>query len=186
MLRRSSRLFQALSFAPRHEFGYFYNCLSGRTSVSITLDDTDRRILTMLQEDGSLTVNELAQRIGMTPPPCWRRVKRLKDAGCLRRQVWLVDAAAVGLEVTLYANIQLTAHDLEATTAFREHVRALPEVIECYLLLGNSDALLKIIVPSIKYYETFFYTRLSQLPGVRAITSSVVMTEIKATTSLPV
>lgn len=158
---------------------------SGNEYMSVTLDDTDRRILTLLQEDGSLTVNELAQRIGMTPPPCWRRVKRLKETGCLRRQVWLVDAAAVGLDVTLYVNVQLVAHDVAATTSFREQVRALPEVVECYLLLGNSDSLLKIIVPSIKYYETFFYTRLSQLPGVRAVTSSVVMTEIKATTSLP-
>ncbi|MBE9606684.1 Lrp/AsnC family transcriptional regulator [Acetobacteraceae bacterium H6797] len=153
--------------------------------MSVTLDEIDRRILTLLQADASLTVNALAEMLGMTPPPCWRRLKRLKDAGCLKRQVWLVDPASVGLNVSIYADVKLVAHDTEATTAFREKVRALPEVVECYILLGSTDVLLKIIVPDIKYYETFFYEQLSQLPGVREITSSVVMTEVKATTSLP-
>lgn len=153
--------------------------------MKITLDDVDRKILTMLQADGSLTVNALAEALGMTPPPCWRRVKRLKEAGCLRRQVWLVDPEAVGLKVTIYANVKLVAHATEATTAFREKVRAIPEVVECYILLGSTDVLLKIIVPDIKYYEALFYERLSQLPGVREVTSSVVMTQVKATTVLP-
>lgn len=149
------------------------------------LDAIDRKILALLQEDGSLSISELADRIGMTPPPCWRRVRRLRDVRILDRQVWLVDPAAVGLGVTIYATVKLTTHDIEATAAFRDRIQALPEVLECYVLLGSIDVLLKILVKDIKYYEELFYERLSQIPGVREVTSSVVMSEVKKTTRLP-
>lgn len=149
------------------------------------LNSVDRRILSLLQQDGSLSVSELAERINMTPPPCWRRLKRLKDEKVLERQVWLVDPKKVGLGVTIYASVKLATHDSAATTAFRSRVRALPEVLECYILLGSPDALLKIVVSDMSYYEEFFYRRLSQIPGVREVSSSVVMTEVKKTTSLP-
>lgn len=151
----------------------------------MTLDAIDRKILALLQEDGSLSISELADRIGMTPPPCWRRVRRLRDVRILDRQVWLVDPAAVGLGVTIYATVKLTTHDIEATAAFRDRIQALPEVLECYVLLGSIDVLLKILVKDIKYYEELFYERLSQIPGVREVTSSVVMSEVKKTTRLP-
>lgn len=151
----------------------------------MSLDATDRRILDLLQEDGSLSVSELAERLRMTPPPCWRRVRRLKDAKILDRQVWLVDAKAVGLSVTIYAAVKLATHDSKATTAFRSRIRELPEVLECYILLGSPDALLKIVVADMSYYEEFFYARLSQIPGVREVTSSVVMSEVKKTTRVP-
>lgn len=151
-----------------------------------TLDTIDRRILTLLQQDGSLSVAELADRLGMTPPPCWRRVRRLKDAGILKRQIWEVDAAAVGMNVTVYATLKLNAHDARATSEFREQIRLLPEVLECYILLGSVDVIVKMIVSDIKYYEQFFYERLSQLPGVREVNSSVVLTEVKKTAHIPV
>ena len=151
----------------------------------MTLDAIDRKIVALLQEDGSLSISELANRIGMTPPPCWRRVRRLRDVRILDRQVWLVDPAAVGLGVTIYATVKLTTHDIEATAAFRDRIQALPEVLECYVLLGSIDVLLKILVKDIKYYEELFYERLSQIPGVREVTSSVVMSEVKKTTRLP-
>ena len=151
----------------------------------MTLDAIDRKILALLQEDGSLSISELADRIGLTPPPCWRRVRRLRDVRILDRQVWLVDPAAVGLGVTIYATVKLTTHDIEATAAFRDRIQALPEVLECYVLLGSIDVLLKILVKDIKYYEELFYERLSQIPGVREVTSSVVMSEVKKTTRLP-
>lgn len=152
---------------------------------SVRLDTVDRRILSLLQEDGSLSINDLAERIGMTAPPCWRRVRRLKDEGILERQVWLVDAKSVGLSVTIYASVKLATHDREATTAFRDRIKALAEVLECYILLGTPDALLKIVVADIGYYEEFFYKRLSQIPGVREVTSSVVMSQVKNTTAIP-
>src|SRR5262245_13176884 len=119
----------------------------------MTIDAVDRRILRLLQEDGSLSVTELAERIDMTAPPCWRRVRRLKEAQVLERQVWLVDPKKVGLHVTLYTSVKLATHDGAATLAFRERVQALPEVLECYILLGSPDALLKIVVADMRYYE---------------------------------
>lgn len=151
----------------------------------ITLDAVDRRILALLQADAGLSVSDIADQLGMTPPPCWRRIRRLKDAGILARQTWHLDPEALGLNVTLYANIKLATHDSDATTAFRAHIKQLPEVLECYVLLGSTDVLLKIIVPDMRYYEEFFYKRLSQLPSVREVNSSVVMSEVKKTSVLP-
>jgi len=153
---------------------------------NFTLDLIDRSILELLQEDGSLSVAELAERLNMTPPPCWRRVRRLKDEGVLKKQIWLVDPKAVGLEVAIFATVKLAAHDAAATEAFREQVKLLPEILECYILLGNVDAILKIVVSDVNYYERLFYKKLSQLPGVREVNSGVVMTEVKHTSKLPI
>lgn len=151
----------------------------------MTLDVTDRRIIALLQEDGSLSIAELADRLGMTPPPCWRRVRALKERGVLQRQTWLVDPAALGLTIEIFATVKLVAHDPQATSAFRQKVQEIPEILECYILLGGIDVLLKVIVPDIGYYEKFFYETLSQLPAVGEVTSSVVMSEVKRTSCLP-
>jgi Lrp/AsnC family transcriptional regulator len=158
-----------------------------RTNDRVTnmLDNVDRRIISLLQEDGDLSISQLADRLGMTPPPCWRRVKALKEKGVLKRQIWEVDPKKLGLNICIFATVKLAAHDPAAISAFRDEVRKAPEILECYILLGNIDALLKISTPDIEYYESFFYGRLSQLPAVREVTSSVVMSEIKNTHELP-
>lgn len=153
--------------------------------MTATLDLIDRTILKLLQEDGSLSVSDLAERLNMTPPPCWRRVRRLKDLGVLQKQIWAVDRETVGLDVIIFASVKLATHDDAATAAFRDQVKLLPEILECYILLGSIDTILKIVVPDIKYYEQLFYKKLSQLPGVREVNSSVVMTEVKHTSQLP-
>lgn len=153
--------------------------------MTIALDRIDGLILDRLQSNASLSIAELADELGMTTPPCWRRVKRLKEAGVLKRQIWQLDAALLGLNVTIMASIKLAAHDSNATTAFREQVQDLPEVLECYVLLGSIDVLAKIVVPDMPYYEDFFYNKLSRLPSVREVTSSVVMTEVKNSSVLP-
>jgi Lrp/AsnC family transcriptional regulator len=153
--------------------------------MTIALDNTDKTILTLLQEDGSLSVAELADRLGMTPPPCWRRVRRLKEAGVLKRQVWIVDPPSIGVNLIIYATIRLAAHDAMATQQFRDQIGTWPEVQECYILLGAMDVLVKISVSDIKYYEDFFFKKLSQLPGVREVNSSVVVSDIKNTTAFP-
>ncbi|MBK5567062.1 Lrp/AsnC family transcriptional regulator [Ensifer sp. SSB1] len=97
----------------------------------------------------------------------------------------LVDPAPVGLNVTVFASVKLATHDSAATSAFRTQIQKLTEVLECYVLLGSTDVLLKIVVPDIRYYEDFFYNRLSQLSSVREITSSVVMSDVKIAPALP-
>ena len=150
------------------------------------MDLIDRQIVEFLQKDGSLSVSDLADRFGMTPPPCWRRVKALKESGVLSRQVWVADRAKLGLNLCIYATIELATHDLDATTAFRTRIEEIPEILECYILLGSVDVLLKIVVPDAGYYESFFYQTLSLLPGVRKVTSSVMLSEVKCTTAVPV
>lgn len=154
--------------------------------MKITLDHIDRKIIALLQEDGSLSIADLAKKLQMTTPPCWRRVRRLKEAGVLERQVWLVNAPAIGFNAYVYAAIKLATHDAQAVLRFRERIKTWPEVLECYVLLGAIDVLVKIVVPDIRFYEDFFFKKLSQLPGVREVNSSVVMSEIKRTTRLPV
>lgn len=152
----------------------------------MTLDRIDRLILAALQDDGSLSVTDLADRLNMTAPPCWRRLRRLREEGFLQKRVWLADPERLGLGVIIFATVKLAAHDPAATTAFREQVARFAEVVECYILLGNIDVLMKIRVPSVKAYENIFYERLSQLPAVREIVSSVVLSEVKCTTAIPV
>lgn len=133
-----------------------------------------------------MSVSNLADELGMSGPPCWRRVKRLKDAGILARKSWLVDPALVGLNVIVFATIRLTTHDEGVTIAFRAKVLELPEVLECYILLGTFDALIKIAAGDMKAYEAFYYNTLSRMPSVRETTLSVVMSEIKNTNILPI
>lgn len=152
----------------------------------MSIDIIDRRILDILQKDGSLSSAEVAAQLNMTTPPCWRRIRRLKDEGYLLKQVWLVNPDAMNLKVTIYANVKLVTHDKEATTAFRLQVQTFPEVQECYILLGVSDVLIKVLVSDIKEYEDLFYNQISQLPGVKEVTSSVVLSEVKSSTELPI
>ncbi len=153
--------------------------------MKIPLDGTDKAILSLMQEDGSLSVSELANRLGMTTPPCWRRVRRLKEEGVLKRQAWIVDPEAAGVNLIVYATIRLATHDAKATQRFRDQIKTWPEVMECYILLGTIDVLVKIAVSDMKYYEEFFFQKLSQLPSVREVNSSVVVSEVKSTSSLP-
>ena len=150
------------------------------------LDMIDRKILRELQRDGSLSISALAEKLGMTPPPCWRRVQRLREEGILDRRVWLVDPEKLGRGTIVYVTVKLATHDRAATTAFRNAIQELDEVLECYILLGGIDALIKIRVPDVKDYERIFYDRLSQLPAVREFESSVVLSEVKQTNVIPV
>jgi Lrp/AsnC family transcriptional regulator len=152
----------------------------------ITLDRIDREILKRLQCDGDMSMSELAEQLSMSGPPCWRRVKRLRDAGVLTHRSWHVDPESVDLNVVVFATLSLTAHDVASISAFREKIRDIPAVLECYILLGGIDVLVKIMAKDIKSYEELYYSTLSQLPGVRATTSSVVMSTVKKIDALPI
>ena len=152
----------------------------------LTLDRIDREILRRLQEDGDLSISDLADQIGMSGPPCWRRVKRLRDEGVLAHRNWHVDPEKVVLNVVIFATLGLTTHDPASITAFQARIREIPEVLECYIMLGSIDVMVKVVARDIRGYEEFFYGTLSQLPGVRETTSSVVMTVVKHTGALPI
>jgi Lrp/AsnC family transcriptional regulator len=149
------------------------------------LDLFDRRILQALQEDASISTTELAERIGLSQSPCWRRLQRLKQDGYIKGQVVLLDREKIGLKVQIYALIKLTAHGRANVAQFAQAARAHPEVLECHITLGATDCLLRIVASNMQAYEQFFFEKLSVLPGVQEVNSLVSLSEIKSTTVLP-
>jgi len=154
--------------------------------VSEPLDKYEKRILALLQEDASLSTAAIAEKVGLSSSPCWRRIDRLEREGFIRRKVALVDRKKVGLNAHIFAQIKLNAHGRANLDEFAEAIRAFPEVLECYVLMGPVDFLIRVVASDIEAYERFFFNRLSQLPGVQEVNSTVALSEIKATTALPI
>ena len=150
------------------------------------LDDYERRILRELQRDGQQTVAELAAKIGLSASPCWRRIDRLEREGVIRGRVALVDRRKVGLSAHIFAQVRLNAHGRANLDEFAEAIRGFPEVLDAYVLMGTNDFMLRIVARDIDAYERFFFDKLSRLPGVQEITSTVALSEIKSTSELPI
>jgi Lrp/AsnC family transcriptional regulator len=152
----------------------------------IDLDAQERKILRELQRDASLTTAELAERIGLSPSPCWRRVDRLEREGVIRKRVALVDRRKVGLNAHIFAQVKLNAHGRANLDEFSAAIRGFPEVLDAYVLMGTVDFMLRIVAEDIDAYERFFFEKLSKLSGVQEINSIVALSEIKSTTELPI
>jgi Lrp/AsnC family transcriptional regulator len=150
------------------------------------LDDIDLRILDALQRDASLSTADLAELVGLSQSPCWRRLSRLKDAGYIRDQVTLLNAEKLGFTSIFFAHVKLTAHGRTNLTEFADAIRKMPEVLEAYATLGSFDFLLRIVTRDVKAYEEFVYGRLSSVPTVQEINSTLALSVIKATTALPI
>lgn len=150
------------------------------------LDSFDRRILALLQSDSSRSNVEIATEIGLSEAPCWRRIQRLKKEGLIKAQVSLLDRTKLGLNIQVFALIKLTAVGRSNLSDFAREISEFPEVLECYVVMGNSDFMLRIVARDIQAYESFMFERLSQVPGVQDINSLATLSEIKATTQLPI
>lgn len=150
------------------------------------LDAIDRKILRVLQADASLSTSDVAERVGISQSPCWRRIQRLKDEGIIRAQVVLLDRKKIGLNAQVFAQVKLNAHGRQHLEEFSEAIRRFPEVLECYVLMGTVDFLLRIVTADIEAYERFFFEKLSRVAGIQEVNSIVALSEIKATTALPV
>lgn len=149
------------------------------------LDAIDARILTELQSDGGLTNAELAERVGLSPSPCLRRVKILADAGVIKKRVALVDGNAIDLKVSVFIHVTLEKQIEENLSEFEAAVESRPEVVECYLMTGESDYLLRVVVPDLEAYERFLMEHLTRIPGVSNIKSSFALNQVKYSTALP-
>jgi DNA-binding Lrp family transcriptional regulator len=149
------------------------------------LDEIDRRILRELQQDGRLQNVELARRVGLSPSPCLRRVKLLEEAGIISRYVAVVDQARVGLKLSMFARISLTAQDAETIAHFIAAMKRLPEVVECYIMLGESDALLRVVVPDLEDYRRFQSTHLTRRNGIQTVKTDVPSETVKQSFALP-
>lgn len=150
------------------------------------LDPFEKKILRELQQDASLTTAELAERVGLSATPCWRRINRLEQEGYIRARVALVDRRKVGLNAHIFAQVKLNAHGRANLDEFGAAIRDFPEVLDCFVLMGSTDFMLRIVAKDIDAYEKFFFDRLSKLPGVQEINSTVALSEIKSTSALPI
>ena len=151
----------------------------------LSLDRLDIRILNVLQEDATLSAAEIAEQVGTATATCWRRIQRLEREGVIRARVALLDRERLGMNLTIFAHVKLANHGRDALARFEHAVRGHPEVLECYTLLGESDFLLRIIARDIKDYEAFFLDHLSRIAGVQSVSSSIALSVIKETTSIP-
>ena len=145
----------------------------------------DLRILDLVQEHGDLSAAEIAERLSLSASTCWRRLGRLTELGIIKRRVAVLDREKLGLSVMVFSHVKLVGHGRDALLRFEEAVRAHPEILECYTLMGDTDFLLRIVCRDIKAYEAFFLDHLSRFPGVQSVNSSIALAVIKETTALP-
>jgi Lrp/AsnC family leucine-responsive transcriptional regulator len=150
------------------------------------LDRHDILLLTELQRDARQTVQQLADAVGLSSTPCWKRVKELEASGIIRGYTALVDREKVGLQLCVLAEVNLTRHNEDDVRRFEQAVAASPQIVSCYATTGQADYAIKVLVPDIKSYETFLHDVAFRLPGVTHVRSSVVLKEIKAETRLPI
>lgn len=156
-----------------------------RKGLGRPLDDLDRQILGILQQDASLSSAELARRVDLSAPGLQKRVRKLQEAGVIQRQVALLEREAVDLDLLCFVQVTLTHHQPDAVQGFRREIQRMPEVLECHHLTGEFDYLLKVVAHNHRGLEQFLVERLTPTPGVDKIRTSIVLSEIKASTALP-
>lgn len=154
--------------------------------TSFNLDAIDRLLLSILQKNGRLPVTELAEKVGLTTSPCLRRLKILEQAGIIRGYAALVDQEKVGLPVSVFISIKLERQREEALEKFESAIRDCPEVVECYLMTGSRDYLLRVVAEDLAAYERFLKQTLTRVEGVASIESSFALAQVKHANALPI
>ncbi|MGA8708920.1 MAG: Lrp/AsnC family transcriptional regulator [Steroidobacteraceae bacterium] len=150
------------------------------------MDDLDRKILRLIQSEPDLPIQTLAQRVGLSHTPCWRRLKNLEADGVILGRPCLLDQDAVGLPVTVFAHVKLKQHDEVTLETLEQAVADCPEIVECFSISGSSDYVCRIVVESIARYEQFLKKTLLHLPGVSEVNSEFALKRVKLTTRLPI
>lgn len=153
--------------------------------MDIVLDSIDRRILRELQRDSTIAIADLALRVGLSQTPCWKRIKRLTDAGVITRRVALLDREKLDLGLVVFVSVRTSRHDQEWLDTFASAASAMPEVVEFYRLSGDTDYLLKVRVKDIAAYDAFYRRLIAKVP-LADVSSAFAMEQIKSTTALPV
>jgi Lrp/AsnC family transcriptional regulator, leucine-responsive regulatory protein len=158
----------------------------GASIVQKRLDGIDRKILGHIQQDGRMSLAELATKVGLSPSPCLRRIRMLEAAGIILRYVAVLDQVAVGLPVSVFVSVKLERQRQQALDRFAKAVARWPEVLECYLMTGPRDYWLRVVVPDLAAYEMFLKQKLTRLEGIASIESSFALEQVKYTNVLPV
>ncbi|MBB5519561.1 Lrp/AsnC family transcriptional regulator [Amphiplicatus metriothermophilus] len=150
------------------------------------LSTIDLKILELVQRRADLSTGEIAEAVGLSQSPCWRRIQRLKDEGYISKQVALVDREKLGESFFIYASLKMSRLTDKERAEFIRKVENIPEIMECYTLFGEMDIMIKVYATSMNWYQSFIFNVLMKLPGVEDIRSSVTIAELKYTTALPV
>lgn len=153
--------------------------------MSLALMPVDQKILSALQDDATVSTAALAEQLHMSQSPCWRRVNRLEESGLIKKRVALLDRQVLGMEVVVFATVNLTQTGRQNLLAFEADVERHPEVMECYTMTGIWDYVLKIVTRDIRHYEDFVRNTLTATDMIRELHSHIAVTEIKNTTALP-
>lgn len=153
--------------------------------ANLQLDSIDWAILGVLQADASIPVHEVGDRVGLSSNACWRRIKRLEDAGVITGRVALVDPVKLGLATTVFVAIRTNRHDPEWIAAFSRGVAAVDEIVECHRMAGDVDYLLKLAVRDIAHYDRIYRKLIAAVPDLADVSSTFSMERMKATTALP-
>jgi Lrp/AsnC family transcriptional regulator len=148
------------------------------------MDSTDRKILAILQEDASLSVADIAQRVNLSQTPCWRRIQKLTESGVITKRVALLDPDAIGLGLTVFVEIETGDHSKEWLAGFSAAISGMPEVMEVYRMAGDVDYMLRITVPNMGAVDAF-YQRLIEMVPLKNVTSRFAMERVKYTTAYP-
>lgn len=150
------------------------------------MDNTDRKILHLLQQDSTLSLSDLAEQVNLSSTPCWKRVKKLQDEGIIKSRVALIDAHKVDLGVSVFVHIKTQQHDNSWLQHFAKQILAFDEVMECYRMAGEWDYLLRVVAKDIAAFDRFYKRLVSKVDGLSDVSSSFAMEEIKYTTQLPI
>ena len=153
-------------------------------AAKISLDPFDKKILDCLQDDADMALADVARQVGLSTTPCWRRINRLQEAGVIRARVALLDRKAVNAGVTVFVAVRTNQHNGQWLARFAKAIASFPEVMDCYRMSGEIDYLIRLVLPDIDAYDTF-YKRLIAKVELSDVTSMFAMEEIKSTTRLP-
>jgi Lrp/AsnC family transcriptional regulator len=152
----------------------------------VKLDRVDRQILGLIQADASLPIQQVADRVGLSVNPCWRRIRRMEQDGVIQGRVALVDPEKVGLGLTVYVRIKTNQHSAIWAKTLNEVIAAMPEILECHRIGGDVDYLLKVIVPDIAGYDRTYKALIERLPSLADVSALFSMERLKSTTDLPI
>jgi Lrp/AsnC family transcriptional regulator len=150
------------------------------------MDTFDLQILRELQADAEISMQELGEKVGLSHTPCWRRVKKLEEAGVIKRRVTLLDPEQLQLSVNVFVQVSLGVQQEEALNAFEAAVQTIPEIVECYTVSGDRDFLLRVVVEDVTAYERLLKSTLVHLPEVANMSSTFALRQVKYTTELPI
>lgn len=156
-----------------------------KSTENVSIDSVDRKILSYLQQDAGMTIKDIAEKVHLSPTPCWKRIQRLEENGVIRARVALLDPHKVGAGVTVFIAVRTNQHNIEWSEKFAREMQTIPEIMEIYRMSGEVDYLLRVVVPDIAAFDRIYKTIIGRI-ALSDVTSMFAMEQMKYTTALPI